>query len=389
MILVALLGNFIANERPLICKIEGQIYFPVLKQYAVDLNISKWDAKFIQTKWKNQPYDWVVYPPIPYSATTLDIANANFKSPLEKQQVKSLWSHHWLGTDNLGRDVFAGMISGTRTALLVGILAMGVAGFIGILLGLLAGYFGNQGFQTTYVKLILVTLGGILGIFYGFTARGLAFQEGDFLPNLLIGILILGGVVFLFWAIAGLIGRIPIFRKEIKLPIDAIVLRMIEVLNSIPGLLLLLSIVALFKKQSLFNIMVIIGLLSWTGIARFVRAELMKIRQTEYIQAAKALGYGEGRIMWKHALPNALTPVMITLAFGIASAILVEALLSFLGIGLPPNMVTWGTMLNSTRAATSAWWMAIFPGGAIFITVTLFNLLGEHLERIIKEGGEN
>ena len=95
--------------------------------------------------------------------------------------------------------------------------------------------------------------------------------------------------------------------------------------------------------------------------------------------SAQALGYSEWRIILRHAVPNALTPVLITVAFGIASAILLEAFLSFLGIGVPPEQVTWGSMLNSARTYFSAWWLAIFPGLAIFVTVTIFNLLGEGL----------
>ncbi len=390
MVFIALFGNFIANERPLVCKIDGQVCFPVLKQYAVDLGMTTWESKFFQKKWREQNYDWVLFPPIPYSYYSIDIKNANYKSPLQKQITPSWKFHHWLGTDGIGRDVFAGMITGTRTALLVGILAMGVAGAIGIFLGLLAGYFGNFGFKITGVKLFFFLIAGVLGIFYSFIVRSYAYQESGFGANIFISLLIFLGIGISCWFIASLIERIaPFFRKEITLPIDAIVLRMIEILNSIPGLLLLLSIVSVFQKKSILNIMVIIGLLSWTGIARFVRAELMKIRQMEYIQAAKALGYSDRRTMWKHALPNALSPVMITLAFGIANAILVEAFLSFIGIGLPSDLVTWGTMLNSTRQATYAWWLAIFPGSAIFITVTLFNLLGEHLESALKEGINN
>lgn len=387
MIFIAIFGNFIANEKPLVCKIDQQIYFPVLKQYAVDLGWSTWESKFIQKKWKNQDYDWVIYPPIPYSYNSLDIANGQYKSPFQKQKIPSLQFRHWMGTDKIGHDVFAGMISGTRVALSVGIIAMGIAGAIGIILGLLAGYFGNNGYKISAIRLIIFIIGGILGIFYSFFARADSLSESGFWTNVVISLLIFFGIGLLCRMSAFLLEKIPLFQKKISLPIDAIVLRMIEILNSIPGLFLLLSIITLFTQKSLTNIMIIIGLLSWTSIARFVRAELIKIRSMEYIQAAKALGYSEGRIIWRHALPNALGPVMITLAFGIANAILVEAFLSFIGIGLPPDLVTWGSMLNSTREATTAWWLAVFPGGAIFITVTLFNLLGEDIEKVIKEGG--
>ena len=125
--------------------------------------------------------------------------------------------------------------------------------------------------------------------------------------------------------------------------------------------------------------MVIIGLIGWTGIAKFIRAELLRIRKLGYVESAQAFGYSELRIILRHAIPNALTPVLIAIAFGIASAILTEASLSFLGIGVPPDHVTWGYLLQLSRSHFQAWWLAIFPGIAIFLTVTIFNVLGESL----------
>ena len=125
--------------------------------------------------------------------------------------------------------------------------------------------------------------------------------------------------------------------------------------------------------------MAIIGFTSWTGIARFIRAEMLRIRSLEYIEAAHALGFSEWRVIMRHAIPNALSPVMITIAFGIAAAILIESTLSFLGVGVSPETVTWGSLLAAARQSSSAWWLAVFPGCAIFITVTIFNLIGEGL----------
>jgi peptide/nickel transport system permease protein len=125
--------------------------------------------------------------------------------------------------------------------------------------------------------------------------------------------------------------------------------------------------------------MVIIGLTGWTGIAKYVRAELLRVRSLEYIEAAQSLGFSEWRIIFRHALPNSLTPVLITIAFGIASAILVESSLSFLGIGVQAELQTWGKLLSEAREDVSAWWLAVFPGLAIFVTVTIFNLIGEGL----------
>jgi peptide/nickel transport system permease protein len=173
--------------------------------------------------------------------------------------------------------------------------------------------------------------------------------------------------------------KIPYLGAEVSVPIDIIISRLIEILESIPSLLLILSIVAVMEKPSLMVVMVIIGLTRWTGIARYLRGELLRVRSLEYVEAAQALGFPEWRIILRHTLPNSLTSVLISVSFGIASAILTESSLSFLGIGVPPEAVTWGSMLSLARGVPQAWWVAIFPGFAIFITVTIFNLIGDGL----------
>ena len=173
--------------------------------------------------------------------------------------------------------------------------------------------------------------------------------------------------------------KVRFLGKAVEVPVDIIVSRIIEVLECVPSLLLILSFVAIIEKPSIFIVMAIIGLTGWTGIARYLRAELLKVRSLEYIEAAQALGYPEWRIILRHAIPNALTPVLISVSFGIASAILTESGLSFLGIGVPPEQVTWGSMLSLARGYPQAWWIAIFPGFAIFISVTIFNLIGDGL----------
>jgi peptide/nickel transport system permease protein len=137
---------------------------------------------------------------------------------------------------------------------------------------------------------------------------------------------------------------------------------------------------AVVAKPSIYYVLLIIGCLRWTGIARLVRAEMLRIRDLQYIEAAKVLGLGKWRIWGRHALPNGLRPVWAALAFGMAGAILVEASLSFLGIGLPVETVTWGSLMRQLPAANlRPWWLAVFPGLAIFMTVLAFNALGEAL----------
>jgi peptide/nickel transport system permease protein len=176
-----------------------------------------------------------------------------------------------------------------------------------------------------------------------------------------------------------MIGKISFLKTRVYIPVDSIISRIIEILISMPLLILIISISAIAKEKSMINLMVIIGLTTWTGIARLTRAEFLKISNLEYIQAAKSMGFKEFRIIFRHALPNGLAPALIAIAFGVASAILIESSLSFLGIGVPPTIVTWGSLLNSGWQQFSAWWLVIFPGLAIFITVTIYNLLGEGL----------
>ena len=165
-------------------------------------------------------------------------------------------------------------------------------------------------------------------------------------------------------------------NREVSVPMDSFVSRGIELLNSIPRLLLIITITAVVER-SIWIVMIIIGITGWTGIARFTRAEFLRIRSLEFVQAAESLGYSSIRTIFKHALPNALAPVFVSIAFGIASAILIESGLSFLGIGVPDDIVTWGSLLNLGRQNLEAWWLIIYPGMAIFITITIYNMIAE------------
>jgi peptide/nickel transport system permease protein len=225
---------------------------------------------------------------------------------------------------------------------------------------------------------------GPCGASIGFSARSYDIKDalggslGAGFVQLLIGFLILAAILVLGNLLVIPLKKNPFLGKQVAVPFDMIVSRFIEILNSIPTLFLILMIIAIIRKPNLYVIMLIIGFTGWTGIARFIRAELLKVRNLEYIEASQSLGYSGLRILFKHAIPNALSPVLISIAFGIASAILTESTLSFLGLG-PADTVTWGQLLSYARQAPQAWWLAIFPGAAIFITVTVFNLIGEGL----------
>ena len=161
-------------------------------------------------------------------------------------------------------------------------------------------------------------------------------------------------------------------------PADLVLSRLFEVMLGIPTFFLIITVAAVFKP-SIYLIMVILGLTGWVGIARLIRAEFLRVRAMDYVAAAQVLGASDLRIMFRHILPNAIAPVLVSMSFGVASAILTESGLSFLGIGVPAHVVTWGSILAVAQSNTAAWWLAVFPGAAIFLTVTAYNLLGDGL----------
>jgi peptide/nickel transport system permease protein len=161
--------------------------------------------------------------------------------------------------------------------------------------------------------------------------------------------------------------------------VDIFLSRVIEVLMCFPTFFLILSILA-FVGPGIYSIMFVIGLTGWTQIARIVRAEALRVRKLEFVRAARALGASHARIMLRHILPAAYAPVLVVMAFGIASAILAEAALSFLGFGVPPGVASWGIMLSEARTYSGlAWWLTLVPGSAIFLTIAAFNVLGDEL----------
>ncbi len=384
LMLVAIFNPFIAGDVPIYVKLDGKSSFPILKKYLIDLGLADTDARYrSENYWHETKFEAKILPIIPYSSTYQDTKNTQFKSPFGPQNLGRRQARHYLGTDQLGRDVAAGMVSGVQTALMVGLFSMLLASLIGIFWGALAGYFGDDKLQVSLIRLVLNMIAFAAGLHVAFIARSYPLSEGNSGWELIKSLGIFLSVFMVINFLAGKLEKRLTFQKKITVPIDLIVMRIVEVMNSIPGLLLILAIAAIFQSRSLWTIIFIIGLIRWTSITRFIRAELLKIRNLEYIQAARAMGFSHWRILLKHAIPNALGPVLITIAFGIAGAILLEAALSFLGLGVSITEVTWGSLLRIAREQQQAWWLAIFPGLAIFATVMIFNLIGEGLKDAI------
>ncbi|MBI5188536.1 MAG: ABC transporter permease [Nitrospirae bacterium] len=165
--------------------------------------------------------------------------------------------------------------------------------------------------------------------------------------------------------------------------VDMLIMRFVDIMLSIPTFFLILAVIA-FLGPSIFNIMVVIGLTSWMGVARLVRAEFLSLREREFVLAAKSLGASDLRIIFRHILLNSMAPVLVSAVLGIAGAVLIESALSFLGIGVQPPTPSWGNILTAGKDNIEiAWWLSVFPGLAILATVFGYNLLGEGIRDVI------
>jgi peptide/nickel transport system permease protein len=306
LILISLLSPLLATSQPIVCRYQGKLYFPAIteifqsrKTGAHWINKSKpFNLPQFVAKDELDPNDFAIWPLIPYDEYE---QTADF--------LASPSGEHWLGTDELGRDVATRMIHGASVSVKVGFVSMGIAAIIGIIVGGLAGYAGG-------------------------------------------------------W-------------------IDIVISRIIEIVICFPVFFLILAIMV-WLEPNIMNVMVVIGLTRWTSIARYARGEFIRIKGLDYVTAARALGIRRWRIMFRHILPNALAPVLVSVTFGIASAILVEAGLSWLGFGVQAPSPSWGNMLRSAYDALRIAPHLVFPPCvAIFLAVLAYNLVGDALRDAI------
>jgi peptide/nickel transport system permease protein len=258
---------------------------------------------------------WVVFDPEAVRLTDKFLPPFSVPSPDSIPEDQPLGGVYLMGTDELGRDVFARMLQGSFVSLSIGFVAVGISLGIGIVLGGLSGFYGH-------VKIAFIS-------------------------------------------------------------VDTLIMRFTDAMMCFPTFFLILTAVALLPP-SIYTIMIIIGLFSWMGTARFVRAEFLSIREQDFVTAAKALGIPESRIIFRHMVPNALAPVFVSATIGVATAILTESGLSFLGFGVPPPYATWGNILADGKSFVfDAPWLFFIPGLAIFLVVLAFNLVGEGLREAL------
>jgi len=247
---------------------------------------------------------------VDYSMTRDEATKGEVEVSIDGKELETYntWNKTYLlGTDKIGRDMYTRIVHGSRISLSVGIVAVSIRVFIGIILGSISGFYGGK--------------------------------------------------------------------------IDTLIMRFAEMVMCFPFLLIAISLVVILGP-SIYNVMLVLGLLGWPGIARIVRAQILSLKEQEFMEATEALGIRDSRKIFKHLLPNVMSSVIVFATMGMAGAILTEAALSFLGLGVQPPRPSWGNMIQAARslyALENQWWLWIPPGLSIFITVISFNLLGDGL----------
>jgi peptide/nickel transport system permease protein len=333
---VALLAPLLANDVPIIARYRGRLCFPAFPSYLdafpVPRAVADWlrrEVKIgdnnvfseaypilegrswkqaISEDWSPERGDWYWAPPVFFSYKEIQAfkLRPGERTRWGREDQPELASTHHFGTDGHGRDVLARLIHGTVISLSVGVVAVSIYVAIGVVLGLLAGYFGG-------------------------------------------------------W-------------------VDHLLSRITEVIICFPTFFLIITVIA-FLPRSIYNIMVVIGLTSWPGVFRLMRGEVLRVKALDYCTASQALGASPARVMLRHLFPNAVQPVFVAATFGVASAILTENALSFLGFGVAPPTASWGEIVSQGReyVVEGLFYLATVPGLAIFVTVTAINLVGQAL----------
>ena len=302
LFILSLVSELISNDRPLIARYDGQILFPIAKDYSEKAFGGDFDSPadyldpFIRQQLARDG-NWALYPLNHYRHDTL---NYFAKSPNPAPPS----TDNWLGTDDRGRDVFARLLYGFRVSILFG-LALTITGTIlGVITGAVQGYFA---------------------------------------------------------------GRTDLFFQ-----------RFMEIWGSMPELYLLIIFASIFEP-SILLLLLLLSLFGWMGLSDYVRADFLRNRNLDYVQAARALGLSNGQIIWRHVLPNSLTPVVTFLPFRMSGAILALTSLDFLGLGVPPSMPSLGELLAQGKNNLDAWWIALSTFMVLTITLLLLTNIGDAL----------
>jgi len=358
---LALGANIIANDKPLYCNCDGHSLWPAWEDY-----LSWFYSDHQQHLTDYTHCTRVIMPLIPFHSTSIDPASSGYSAPLKKSST--VGATHWLGTDALGRDVLAGLIHGARFVWILGLLSTIIAAIPGIGLGMLIGYWQNKRLKWSVGQILILLIWWSLALYEAMVLSwhfdGVSF--GLMLLSLLIVWSLTSKIFFRSFQIIG---------PKIFVPVDHVVMRGIDVFESFPKMFLLMGLIVVMTRPSVFMLSVMVAIIRWTLFVQVARAETLKERVANYVISAENINLPWWKILIKHIWPNIKSSLLVTAIFSFSAAILVEASLSFIGLGLRIEVVTWGSLLNAGRQYMPGWWLSLFPGLAIFSLLLSLNWL--------------
>lgn len=390
-VLLAFIAPWIATSEPWYVKVNGHNYFPAFsfhRYYELPSPSGTYCAQDKQTyDWPNCPAEQIYFAPIPYNPNSSDLDNADYTSPFSTQNKTingqeapmPLRYRHWLGTNKRGEDVLSGILHGARFSLALSVGAMLLAMLIGLFLGTLAGYYGNTDWRVNSLAFILRLCGTALIFFSTIWQRlalwKIAIEEERFTQELFFSLALFILFTIVWHLFVKYLERKKLLgTKIVKVPWDSLVQRIIELIQALP-LILFLILISSISKSSFGQLLCLMGAVSWISVARFLRVELQKERNGDYFIALRGLGVSDSAILFYKALPALLPLLALNFSMGVAHCILAEAGLSFLGLGVPADVVTWGTLLSAAKENWNAWWLVLFPGLSLASVVISFNTL--------------
>jgi peptide/nickel transport system permease protein len=378
--------EFISSDKPIIAKVDDLWYMPSIGYTLSEIGVNNRYNKIRRVKWDKHD-SFKIMPIIPYSAKSLDLRNSAYKSPFDQQEVSSLRYRHWLGTDKIGRDILAGLLNGCRVVTKIIFLVGFISGMLGLFLGGFAGFYGDKSIRWSLLKIIFYLISTFLLLYTSFMILKVEDLRNDsvglargifalLLP--ILGLLMFNKIYEYTW------GKLEkrISLPSFYLPVDSIFYSIVVLLTALPVSVLLIAVLGYFKSPSLSLTMTFFGLILWKGIARIIRAEVLRIKQQDYILAARQLGLSNKAVFWKHIFPNIKNQFFVTIAMVLSASLLIESTLSFLGIGMAVGEISWGVLLSQGKFNISAYWLSLFPGILLVLTIYSLNVLAEAIRKV-------
>lgn len=352
-IFIAVFSPFIANEKPILIKNEDGLSMPIF----MNKSIEYYEAEIL------------ISPIIPYSYKQTNLTQNKALAPLTYDDNDNI---HLLGTDGLGRDLTASLIRGAFISLKIAGIATILALLLGLLIGATIAYVGDTKIMYNAVQLIILTFSKIY-VLYLIAAKFFFANDNYSTTSFAFSIVLIAIVSLLAFNFAS-----KLRLKKYQIPCDTIGMRAIEIINSLPGLFIILFIMSLVSGGSVSILIITLSILILPNLVRHSRAETLAIKGENFVQTAESIGQYKAIIIIKHIIPNIIQPILVITIFGFMACILTESSLSFLGIGLPIDEMSWGKLLSQARSNLNAWWLAVFPGLALFKVIWALHTLREY-----------